>query len=57
MPKRGPNTSHGHVYVVLAMPWPDRKMPLVELPVPGTTAPMASVEFGPRNWPVSGFFA
>ena len=39
------------------MPWPATKMPLVGLPVFGTIAPIASVEFGPRNCPVTGFIA
>ena len=39
------------------MPWPARNRPLVRLPVFGTIAPIDAVEFGPRNWPVSGFIA
>ena len=36
------------------MPWPDWNNPFVRLPVFGTSVPIASVEFGPRNWPVRG---
>ena len=49
--------SAGHVYVVSAMPWPDCIRPFVRLPVLATSVPIATVELGPRNWPVTGFFA
>ena len=39
------------------MPWPAWNRPLVVLPVFGTSVPIATVVFGPSNWPVSGFSA
>ena len=57
MPKRGATATAGHSKAVLVMPWPATKMPLVALPVFGTIAPIAVVEFGPRNCPVTGFIA
>jgi hypothetical protein len=39
---------------VFEMPWPCRINPFVVLPVFGTSVPIASVEFGPRNCPVTG---
>ena len=30
---------------------------MVGLPELGTSVPIASVEFGPSNWPVTGFIA
>src|SRR5258708_4229624 len=57
MPNRGATASIGHVYVVLTIPWPDRNRPLVALPDPGTSVPIASTELGPRSWPVTGSIA
>ena len=57
MPKRGAKPMSGHSNAVFVMPCPATKMPFVELPVLGTIAPMAMVEPGPRNWPLTGFIA
>src|ERR1041384_7874433 len=56
-PKRGAGTSVGQLYVVLGTPLPDTNRPLVGLPEPGTSVPMATEVFGPNNWPVRGSIA
>jgi hypothetical protein len=57
MPNRGASASLGQMKFVSEIPSPWRIRPLVGLPVFGTSVPMASVEFGPRNCPVRGFRA
>ena len=57
MPNRGAAASAGHLKFVSVMPCPDWNRPLVRFPELGTIAPIASVVFGPRNWPVTGFMA
>src|SRR6185295_283244 len=42
MPKRGARASVGHVYDVSAIPSPALWTPLVRLPLPGTTVPIAA---------------
>ena len=56
-PRRGAGAIDGHLYPVFTMPSPPTKIPLVALPVFGTSWPIASVEVGPRNSPVSGCMA
>ena len=58
MPKRGAAASVGQTYEVSAMPSPACWMPLVRLPVPGMTVPIAAAVFAApgavRIWPVRG---
>ena len=55
MPKRGARRDRRPLEGGLGDALPATKIPLVELPVFGTIAPMATVEPGPRNCPVTGF--
>src|SRR5262249_20324755 len=57
-PNRGPNSRTGHLYVAFGTPlWPGRNRPSVRFPAFGTSVPIAELELGPRNSPVSGFIA
>src|SRR5262245_26512209 len=57
IPNRGATASAGHVYVVFAMPCPERNKPFIVLPEFGIKPPIPRVLFAPRNRPVTGSIA